>query len=62
MVLENYGSCRKGSDNDKEGPHSRWVEEVLKNEGHVNPSVEVAVKVPSWDKIVNEKGEMTMMG
>lgn len=61
-VLENYGSCKKGSENDNQGPQSRFVQEVLKNEGQGPPSVEFAVEVPSWDKIVNGKGEMIVTG
>lgn len=62
MVLENYRSSKKASDNDKQGPQSRWVQEVLKNEGQVPHSIEFSVQVPSWDKIVNDKGEMTVTG
>ncbi|PKI40066.1 hypothetical protein CRG98_039519 [Punica granatum] len=62
VVLENYASGKKSAENDKQGPQSRWVQEVLKNEGHVPPSIEYAVNVPSWDKIVNEKGEMILTG
>lgn len=59
MVLENYGGCTKkleNMDHDKEGPQNRWVQEVLKNEGHVSPSVDVTASVPSWQTIVNDKG------
>ncbi|KAK4800064.1 hypothetical protein SAY86_025429 [Trapa natans] len=62
VVLENYETFRKGSDSDRQGSQSQWVHEVSKTEGHVHPSVEFAVKVPSWDKIVNEKGEMIVTG
>ncbi|KAJ6968139.1 hypothetical protein NC653_036168 [Populus alba x Populus x berolinensis] len=40
VVLENYGGPMRSSENldtDKQGPQSRWVQEVLKNEGHVTP-------------------------
>ncbi|KAG2687094.1 hypothetical protein I3760_09G036800 [Carya illinoinensis] len=59
VVLENYGGCTKkleNMDHDKEGPQNRWVQEVLKNEGHVSPSVDVTASVPSWQTIVNDKG------
>ncbi|XP_050227615.1 protein SEMI-ROLLED LEAF 2 [Mercurialis annua] len=64
-VLENYGGCKKNSgnlDTDKQGPQNRWVEEVLKNEGHVihvSPP-EFITRVPSWRTIVNEKGEVNV--
>ncbi|KAF9664732.1 hypothetical protein SADUNF_Sadunf16G0048700 [Salix dunnii] len=63
VVLESYGGPKKGSENldtDKQGPQSRWVQEVLKNEGHVTPSPEVITGVPSWRTIVNERGEVNM--
>jgi hypothetical protein len=47
-------------DTDKQGPQSRWVQEVLKNEGHVTPFPEVITRVPSWRTIVNERGEVNM--
>lgn len=59
MVLENYGGCTKkleSVDNGKEGPQNRWVQEVLKNEGHVSPSVDVTASAPPWQTIVNDKG------
>uniref|UniRef100_A0A6N2NIZ2 Uncharacterized protein n=1 Tax=Salix viminalis TaxID=40686 RepID=A0A6N2NIZ2_SALVM len=62
-VLESYGGPKKGSENldtDKQGPQSRWVQEVLKNEGHVKPSPEVITGVPSWRTVVNERGEVNM--
>ncbi|KAJ6300460.1 hypothetical protein OIU76_021285 [Salix suchowensis] len=62
-VLESYGGPKKGSENldtDKQGPQSRWVQEVLKNEGHVTPSPEVITGVPSWRTVVNERGEVNM--
>ncbi|KAB5519501.1 hypothetical protein DKX38_023820 [Salix brachista] len=63
VVLESYGGPKKGSENldtDKQGPQSRWVQEVLKNEGHVTPSPEVITGVPSWRTVVNERGEVNM--
>ncbi|KAJ6756298.1 putative EXPRESSED-RELATED [Salix purpurea] len=62
-VLESCGGPKKGSENldtDKQGPQSRWVQEVLKNEGHVTPSPEVITGVPSWRTVVNERGEVNM--
>ncbi|KAL9336325.1 hypothetical protein Peur_070813 [Populus x canadensis] len=63
VVLENYGGPMRSSENldtDKQGPQSRWVQEVLKNEGHVTPFPEVITRVPSWRTIVNERGEVNM--
>lgn len=56
--MENYGGPKKNPEN--QVPHNRWVQEVLKNEGHVTPSPEVLRKVPSWRMIVNEKGEINV--
>ncbi|OMO71295.1 Armadillo-type [Corchorus capsularis] len=55
VVLENYEDPRKNSKN-LDG--TRWVQEVLKDEGHVSPSPDVLARVPSWGKIVNDKGEL----
>lgn len=63
VVLENYGGPRKNSEDvsdDKQGPQSRWVQEVLKVEGHVSPSPDVMIRVPSWRSIVNDKGEINV--
>nr|TKR84091.1 uncharacterized protein D5086_0000261240 [Populus alba] len=63
VVLENYGGPMRSSENldtDKQGPQSRWVQEVLKNEGHVTPLPGVITRVPSWRTIVNERGEVNM--
>ncbi|CAK9179593.1 unnamed protein product [Ilex paraguariensis] len=57
VVLENYGSPSKESNNPNQ---SRWVQEVLKVEGHVSPAPEFTMKVPSWRTIVNEKGEVNV--
>ncbi|XP_065856437.1 protein SEMI-ROLLED LEAF 2 [Euphorbia lathyris] len=65
-VLENYGSPKKNSeapDNNREDPPpNRWVQEVLKNEGHViqNSQPEVQMSIPPWKAIVNEKGEVNV--
>ncbi|KAI3682379.1 hypothetical protein L1987_82319 [Smallanthus sonchifolius] len=56
VVLENYGSLNKESENPDQ---NRWVQEVLKNEHHVLQS-EALMKVPSWSTIVNEKGELNV--
>ncbi|KAJ6408239.1 hypothetical protein OIU84_011535 [Salix udensis] len=63
VVLENYGGPKRISENldtDKQCPQNRWVQEVLKNEGHATPLPEVITRVPSWRTIVNERGEVNM--
>ncbi|XP_048225629.1 protein SEMI-ROLLED LEAF 2 [Ricinus communis] len=66
VILENYGGCKKNSGNleiNKQGPQNRWVEEVLKNEGHVihvSLPPEFITTVPSWRTVVNEKGEVNV--
>ncbi|XVF56139.1 hypothetical protein PTKIN_Ptkin06aG0092900 [Pterospermum kingtungense] len=54
VVLENYGGPGKNLEN-QNGVQSRWVQEVLKDEGRVSPS-----PIPSWDTIVNDKGELNI--
>ncbi|KAH6818785.1 hypothetical protein C2S51_002388 [Perilla frutescens var. frutescens] len=54
VVLENYGGLSKESDANQ----SHWVEEVTKTEGIVSPSPNVVMKVPSWKKVVNDKGQL----
>ncbi|KAJ9543772.1 hypothetical protein OSB04_023479 [Centaurea solstitialis] len=56
VVLENYGSLSKDSNNPNQ---SRWVQEVLNNEHQVSPS-EALIRIPSWRTIVNEKGEINV--
>lgn len=64
-VLENYGGPTKISgtlDSDKGDPPNRWVQEVLKNEGHVIHDSQPGDKmgVPPWKAIINEKGEVNV--
>ncbi|KAL8258631.1 hypothetical protein R6Q59_026584 [Mikania micrantha] len=56
VVLENYRSLKKESENTNQ---NRWVQEVLKNEHNDLPS-EALTKVPPWSTIVNEKGELNV--
>ncbi|CAA7404159.1 unnamed protein product [Spirodela intermedia] len=61
VVLENYGSPLnkdESFDHTNEGTQNKWVQEVLKVEGHVCSASAVITKVPSWKKMVNEKGEL----
>ncbi|XP_057467859.1 protein SEMI-ROLLED LEAF 2 isoform X2 [Actinidia eriantha] len=60
VVLENYGGPSKESLDSENPNQNRWVQEVLKVEGHVSPSPETMMKVPSWRTIVNEKGEVNV--
>ncbi|BFG38111.1 hypothetical protein CerSpe_243850 [Prunus speciosa] len=59
VILENYGGPKYPSEN-LESSKSRWVQEVRKNEGHVSPSPDVKINVPSWSSIVDEKGELNV--
>ncbi|KAE8098791.1 hypothetical protein FH972_016828 [Carpinus fangiana] len=63
VVLENYGAPNKKLENmdpDKQCHQSRWVQEVLKNEGHVSSSPDVSMRLPSWRTILNDKGEVNV--
>ncbi|KAI3472191.1 hypothetical protein Pfo_029679 [Paulownia fortunei] len=57
VVLENYGGPSKESHDPNQ---SRWVQEVHKTEGHVSPSPDVVMNVPSWRMIVNDKGQLNV--
>ncbi|KAF3442547.1 hypothetical protein FNV43_RR16463 [Rhamnella rubrinervis] len=59
VVLENYGGCKK-RENPEGSTGSKWLQEVKKNEGHVNPSTDMAMRVPSWKAIVTDKGEVNV--
>ncbi|KAF5747981.1 hypothetical protein HS088_TW05G00712 [Tripterygium wilfordii] len=62
VVLENYGVPRKdlqNLDSNNPGHQSRWVQEVLKNEGHVSPE-DALIRVPSWRTIVHDKGDINV--
>ncbi|KAG5555681.1 hypothetical protein RHGRI_006358 [Rhododendron griersonianum] len=60
VVLENYGCPSKESMDSGNNNPNRWVQEVLKDSGHVSPSPELKMRVPSWRTIVNEKGEVNL--
>ncbi|KAF3779355.1 hypothetical protein EJ110_NYTH41675 [Nymphaea thermarum] len=63
VALENYGSAKTKSENPSEGnqsPNDRWVQEVLKVEGHFFPLPNAVVRLPSWNRIVNDKGEVNL--
>ncbi|WOK94081.1 hypothetical protein Cni_G02783 [Canna indica] len=62
-VLENYGVSKKKPEDGQQGEQaiqSRWVQEVLKTEGHVAPSPFIMTRIPSWKNIVNDKGELNL--
>ncbi|GAV57300.1 hypothetical protein CFOL_v3_00838 [Cephalotus follicularis] len=59
VVLENYGGPKRNSENNDQG-QSRWVQEVLKNEGHLSPSTDVVTRAPSWRTIMNDKGALNV--
>ena len=63
MVLENYGNNIKrddSHDSTNEGPPNRWVQEVLKVEGGISSSSALGTRLPSWKKMVNDRGELSM--
>ena len=56
VVLENYGCPNKDCD----GNQNHWVQEVHKSEGHISHSPDAGVDVPSWDMIINDKGQLNV--
>ncbi|KAF9593302.1 hypothetical protein IFM89_021058 [Coptis chinensis] len=63
VVLDNYEDHKNKAENldpETQGTQSRWVQEVLKVQGHVSPSPDVMTRVPSWRSIVNDKGEINV--
>ncbi|XP_038992706.1 protein SEMI-ROLLED LEAF 2-like [Hibiscus syriacus] len=59
IVLENYGVPKKNVE-DLNGGQTRWVQEVQRTESRVTPSRKVLVEVPSWRRIINDKGELNV--
>ncbi|CAF2093795.1 unnamed protein product [Brassica napus] len=53
-VLENYGHPKNLTNANDSG--RKWVDEVLKNEGHANS----LIIVPSWRTVVNDKSELNV--
>ncbi|XP_019058776.1 PREDICTED: uncharacterized protein LOC104818426 isoform X2 [Tarenaya hassleriana] len=53
-VLENYGHPKIPSDANES--NRKWVNEVLKNEGHT-AYPDSLINVPSWRNVVNDNGE-----
>ncbi|KAK9283316.1 hypothetical protein L1049_011555 [Liquidambar formosana] len=63
VVLENYGGLNKNSvdlNKDKTGIQNQWVQEMVNVEGNVYSSPDSMTRIPSWRRIVNEKGEVNM--
>ncbi|XP_061369569.1 protein SEMI-ROLLED LEAF 2-like [Gastrolobium bilobum] len=64
VVLENYRDPLRNLESldheGKRGPENMWVQEVLKNEGHISPFIGVEKSIPSWSNILNEKGELNV--
>ncbi|KAL8494007.1 hypothetical protein ACS0TY_024982 [Phlomoides rotata] len=56
VVLENYGCPNKNCD----GNQNHWVQEVHKSEGNVCHSSDAGMDVPSWEMIVNDKGQLNV--
>ncbi|KAJ6826892.1 uncharacterized protein M6B38_369555 [Iris pallida] len=62
VILENYDVPHQKSEDVEDGSQDqqkKWVQEVLKTEGHVTPSPAL-IRVPSWKDIVNDKGELNV--
>ncbi|KAK8967044.1 hypothetical protein KSP40_PGU008773 [Platanthera guangdongensis] len=63
VVLENYGNPNKssedlhGCDQDK---GNKWIQEVLKTEGHVSPPPTAVERIVSWNNLVNDRGELNL--
>lgn len=62
-VLENYESPYAKSENNddtSEDKRARWVNEVLKAEGHEPSSVTILARVSSWKDIRAARGELNL--
>ncbi|EPS68493.1 hypothetical protein M569_06272 [Genlisea aurea] len=59
VVLENYKGRPKDL-NDQYQNQNRWLQEVQKAEGHSAPDPDVAMEVPSWRYLVNDKGNLNL--
>ncbi|KAK7392869.1 hypothetical protein VNO78_21319 [Psophocarpus tetragonolobus] len=64
VVLENYRGPNRNSESLYHGEEKRsgnvWVDEVLRNEGHISPVKGVEKAIPSWSNILNDKGEANL--
>ena len=62
-VMENYESPYANFDNDDapvEDKRVRWVNEVLKSEGHEPPAATILTRVPSWKDIRTVHGGLSL--
>ncbi|KAK8952049.1 hypothetical protein KSP39_PZI003664 [Platanthera zijinensis] len=63
VVLENYGNPNKSSE-DLHGcdqdTGNKWIQEVLKTEGHVSPPPTAVERIVSWNDLVNDRGELNL--
>lgn len=63
VVLENYGNPNKSSEDlhdcDQDN-NNKWVQEVLKTEGHVSPPPTAVERIVSWNNLVNDRGELNL--
>ncbi|PKU67669.1 uncharacterized protein LOC110106753 isoform X2 [Dendrobium catenatum] len=63
VVLENYGHAHlssEGVQDSEQGTQNKWVQEVLKAEGHVSPNLGEYARLLSWKNLVNDKGELCL--
>ena len=58
MILENYGAPAK----DPDKLNDQWVQEVVRDKGHISSSSVVMTSTPSWREIVTEGGELNLIG
>ncbi|OIW05216.1 hypothetical protein TanjilG_14769 [Lupinus angustifolius] len=61
VVLENYGGPNENStnlDHEEQSHESKWIQDVMTDEDHVSPFIDVKKRNPSWSSIVNDKGEV----
>ncbi|XP_023539631.1 uncharacterized protein LOC111800256 isoform X1 [Cucurbita pepo subsp. pepo] len=58
VILENYGAPAK----DPDKLNDQWVQEVVRDKGHISSSSVVMTSTPSWREIVTEGGELNLIG
>ncbi|KAG7027726.1 Protein EFR3-like B, partial [Cucurbita argyrosperma subsp. argyrosperma] len=58
VILENYGAPAK----DPDKLNDQWVQEVVRDKGHISSSSVVMMSTPSWREIVTEGGELNLIG
>lgn len=64
VVLESYrgsnGNLENLNHEGEKGPQNMWVQEVLKTGDHISPLTDVEKRIPSWNNILNDKGEVNV--